>query len=373
MTQIYTKKLIAPQKDNTRKKENMTVGLSQTTGLTQTQTWQKTPTVIAADGGNRHYRLAGEVAGKLKRFVNTSQVFVLPEFVTTRSAHYVYVSGELNNLEGKRWLVGKDAMTQGTLNGVLPSEPTDEGTNKADLALQLFVATAWPMLPERGTVHLFTTIDNAAKHSDELKAKMNGWHIVERVKGKKTERKEIDLKVSVLEEPSGIIRLHRLTRARSIVLDIGNGTPTITVFEGFTRVGGQEARNRGFMTVAAAVSLLPEISKAADLDRLQRVYTAIENGSYLYQSADESEGEIDIRALVESNVEQWFDPLYALMINSVKGHTSNATFLATGGATKIESVANRLEDKGFEIVKNPLWDNVLGVWQIAQSATKPKA
>ncbi|MBD1824380.1 hypothetical protein H6F51_18070 [Cyanobacteria bacterium FACHB-DQ100] len=339
---------------------------------------KKHPTKVFSFGfdiGNLHGRIQW---GKKKseRQICASYVLEIEEDKSFPGMYKCLTSTASHKYVNKCWLTGAEALD---VNQRAGSWVKNDNVGKAELAFPIFAHLAWDEIEAENTVlNVALSVHDPAALKKQAKANLEGIHEVE----KDGVVKKFEIKVlAVYAEGIGVIRGEKAKKL-SFLFDLGSNTLIGSAFVGYeSRCEpwyGEFIAGNQLITNIASCSKISEILKRKPT--FEEVRQCLENPvaetkvNKKGESRNISKYKIagkDITEVVNCEAEKWLKE----GLNDLEGmHRKNIVEsqdkIATGGCCLIPKVKEILQARGYRIAAEPLWSNVNGLFEIAETLTK---
>lgn len=246
----------------------------------------------------------------------------------------------------------------------------DKGKVKYQLALA--ITDIWDCIKDGDVIHYIAAV-HLPTYEQPLFDAVNGTHTVKH----NGERKTFTIKpYKIAMEGAGVIAYHKATTkganfTRPYLVDIGGGTAIGSPMNGYKLVEGvnpQVMPGYGFRDLINELCSDPQMMMLFDEDASLN-YFEVEEAIRL---GNPTKGYVmrnkDITAFVNTRAEAFAKRILIALTNSHDRHIRAADIkLATGGSFKLKAIADVFQTAGFQIVKDPVMADCIGLYKLCQS------
>ena len=315
-------------------------------------------TPIGLDVGNGAVKMASSMGQTLME----SYVHYLSERATHANLGYVeYLSGDRPDLAGKQWIGGLNAYFQSP-SGVY--RVTDSNDGKAELCLQLLLS-ALTSLPYRKewTLNLCASVHDGKVFGRAIRAALEGVHTV-RLLGKDS---TVTVMIGkVLEEGSGVAYALRneFDFTNALLFDLGNGTSTVSAFNGLQMTYRDYAPDAGVEKLIDAIATSDSVRQYLKRPGDRHLIRAgIEKADFSYGTQNP---DWNFKQAYIESLPKWFEQGLKPFVKAASTRVPAATsIIAVGGGSLLPGMTGLLAKKSIAVPTDARWLNAQGLYQIA--------
>jgi hypothetical protein len=254
---------------------------------------------------------------------------------------------------------------------------TTNDKGKIKFQLPLAITEVWDCIKDGDIIHYIGAV-HLPMYENPLFEAVNGKHTVKH----NGERKTFTIKpYKIAMEGAGVIAYHKANSkdsnfTRPYLVDIGGGTAIGSPMNGYKLAEGVNPEvmpGYGFRDLINELCSDPEMMEIFDEDSSLNYFEVEE----AIRSANPAKGysmrNKDITHIVDARAKTFAERILTALRNTHDRHIRSADIkLATGGSFKLKAIADVFKNAGFQIVKDPVMADCIGLYKLCQSQIAKK-
>ncbi|MBD2247917.1 hypothetical protein [Nostoc sp. FACHB-888] len=308
------------------------------------------------------------------KFVSSDRQIRFPSYLencyyrpteTPTEGYVEYLEGDaLTKLDYKQWLSGFAAYDANPKNHL---RVTDDATAKVNQSLKHLLAVL-SYYPYKASIELVicASLHERGDLEDQLIEALTGRHVVKF--GGKICPTEVKIHVlKVYDEGHAAIAAFAQnlnTSKQNVIVDIGNRTVIATLIGSKGHLANRKTFDNGVEELIRMISVNPDFKN--------RLVGEIAMPHLIRQGLESIEkpfwygNQFSFQDVYQKELAPWVQKSLAPVFKFIHPWKINAdACLITGGGSRLPSVSEALQAKGFVVTDNPVWANAIGLYQLA--------
>lgn len=305
--------------------------------------------------------------GNVKAVIN-GRPLVAPSFLSYKQLSdvdglegaFTYLDGPAKDLIGTSCIFGSKAPVLDPENFKAIYQ---DKRNKRSLGLEMLIGTLALRKPSRYIDLRLVFSTHLQQNIEPLTSRFNGIHEL-LIQGQR-----VGLRVKVIKgylEGVGAVLSQGLHRDTALLLDIGTGTTTGTVFSAGGRIVARKPLTGGGAALLEAIANSEELVTALEEPgEADIIKAALERNSFDYAPG------VSFREAYDRVAPTWVSSRIDNAMSFFKEYSKRAdSYVAIGGGVLLPGVSEALAKRGFTVAQDPAFANAQGLATIAGSKAK---